>query len=173
MEIEVVTLNRQGERSAPVSLRGVGTASLPVQRPEVYFSTPVADPVPGVSVIPICDKFDAAGRGVGSMQTKDRLANAIYNGRAIRLVAAAGEVVGFQTLLRGQQAVDVKVEWESLKPRVDWWRGVYVPAEGRQIVDPLVPLESPISLSPITTKSWLPTSMCRLNKLQVCIRVAC
>ncbi len=42
----------------------------------------------------------------------------------------------------------LSVQLESLKPRIDLWQGVYVAAEGRQIVDPLVPLPAQLSLSP-------------------------
>ncbi len=70
LEIEIVTLNRLGERSEPAKLNGQFPTIASVPQPEVQFSSPVAQRLPGITVIPICDKFDAAGRGVGSLPTR-------------------------------------------------------------------------------------------------------
>ena len=61
--------------------------------------------------------------------------------------AAAGEVVGFQLIVRGTQPVNVALKFDSLSARVDLWQGVAVPANGRQIVDPLLPLSKSLELS--------------------------
>ncbi len=76
--------------------------------------------------------------------------NAIFNGHEVQLTAAAGEVVGFQLLLRGQQGkpVSVKVELDEPEPVIDTYQALYVPANGRLIPDPLLPMPDSISLTP-------------------------
>ncbi len=68
------------------------------------------------------------------------------------LTAAAGEVVGFQLLLRGDEdeKVSVKVQLDEPEPRIDLHQAVYVPANGRLIPDPLLPMPDSISLKPDT-----------------------
>ena len=118
-----------------------------IAAPEVLFAAPAHQPLPDIAVLPLCDKFDLAGKAVGTLQPSQRTHNSIYDGQTIRLNAAAGEVVGFQLLVRGTQPVDVSLKIDSLPARVDLWQGVAVPANGRQIVDPLVPISNPIALS--------------------------
>ncbi len=45
------------------------------------------------------------------------------------LFAAAGEVVGFQLLVRGDQSTSVALKFDSLPARVELWQGVTVPAK--------------------------------------------
>lgn len=146
LAIQVVTLNRQGDRSQPVTLKTSLKPASPIAAPEVQFARAVTEPLPDIAVLPLCDKFDLSGKAVGNLKPSHRTHNSIYDGQTIRLNAAAGEVVGFQLLLRGTQPVDVSLKFDSLPARVELWQGVAVPANGRQIVDPLVPLNKAIEL---------------------------
>lgn len=147
LDIQVITLNRHGEQSAPATLK----ASLPnapaIEFPEVEFASASTQPIPNLAVIPLCDKFDATGKAIGSFQPSHRTHNSIYDEQTVRLVAAAGEVIGFQLLLRGNQPVEVSLAFDSIQPRIDWWHGVYVPSKGRDIIDPLRPLTRPLTLN--------------------------
>lgn len=146
-EIRVVTLNRAGKKSAAAVFRGVLFHSSPAGTtvaPEKPM--PPQDPVEdNLSVIPVADKFDADGKPVGRLPETYRQANGIFDGRHIRLQAAQGEVISFQLLLRGNGEVSVAAEFE--KPlRTDWWQAVFVPASGRRIPDPLLPMPRTVSL---------------------------
>ena len=149
-EIRVVTLNRTGQRSPPAVLRSVVLKSGTVDRPAVDFAPAQSSPVTGLSVIPVTDKFDASGKTVGELPENYRTHNAIFDGKGVQLTAAAGEVVGFQLLLRGDdgEQVSVAVHMEAPESRVDLHHAVYVPANGRLIPDPLLPLPDTISLKP-------------------------
>ena len=146
LDIQVVTLNRQGDRSKPVVLTTSLKAAPTIAAPQVQFVAAAPQPLPDIAVLPLCDTFDQAGNAVGTLQPSQRTHNSIYDGQTIRLNAAAGEVVGFQLLLRGTQPVNVALKSDSLPARVDLWQGVVVPANGRQIVDPLVPLSKSLEL---------------------------
>ncbi len=62
VEIKVVTLNRTGSRSQPATLRGVILKSASIETPVVTFASLHSSMVAGLSVIPVADKYDAAGR---------------------------------------------------------------------------------------------------------------
>lgn len=161
-EIKVVTLDRTGQRSQPAVLRSVILKSGSIQKPEVSFAPPHTTPLADLSVIPITDKYDASGNAVGDLPPDYRTHNAIFDGHTVRLTAAAGEVVGFQLLLRSHQGkrdekVSVQVALEEVKPRIDLYQAVYVPAKanagGRLIPDPLLPMPESISLEPDADRS--------------------
>ena len=161
-EIKVVTLDRFGQRSPPVVLRSVILKSGSMQKPAVSFPPPHSSPVPGLSVIPITDKYDASGNPVGDLPPDYRTHNCIFDGHTVRLTAAAGEVVGFQLLLRSQESkrnqnVSLKVELDEMRPRIDLHQAVYVPAKaesGRRLIpDPLLPMPASILLEPDTDSS--------------------
>ena len=149
-EIKVVTLNRTGQRSQPAVLRSVILKSGAIDKPTVTFAPRHSSPMVGLSVIPVTDKFDASGQAVGELPKNYRTHNAIFDGRQVQLTAAAGEVVGFQLLLRGEEGknVSVKVQLDEPEPRIELHRAVYVPAKGRLIPDPLLPMPDTISLKP-------------------------
>ena len=156
-EIKVVTLNRTGQRSQPAVLRSVILKSGSIEKPAVSFAPPHSSPVADLSVIPVTDKYDASGKAVGDLPPDYRTHNAIFDGRRVRLTAAAGEVLGFQLLLRSQQGkrdenVSVEVHLNEPQPRIDLHHAVYVPAKagagGRLIPDPLLPMPDSISLKP-------------------------
>jgi len=147
VRIEVVTISRTGERSAPAALDAAVPAPLALRFPTVHDVTTAGAPPDGLAVIPLQDKYDAAGKPVDALPADYPRRNAVFDGRTIRLAAARGEVVGFQALVKGDGKVKVTCEMPGL--RTDLWRAVYVQAEGgRRIPDPLVPLEGEIALSP-------------------------
>ncbi|MEZ6134827.1 MAG: hypothetical protein R3C53_07950 [Pirellulaceae bacterium] len=147
-EIEVVTLNRIGERSPPAKLRGIAFQSAPVDRPVVSFAPAQTSPVPGISVIPVTDKYDLLGEAVGDLPDDYRTHNAVFDGQQVNLTAAAGEVVGFQLLLRQatSQAVSVDIRLDQPGPRIEMHRAIYVPVDGRSVPDPLLPLSDSLAL---------------------------
>ena len=154
-EIKVITLNRTGQRSPPAVLRSVILKSGSIEKPAVSFAPPHSSVGVDLGVIPIADKYDASGIAVGVLPPDYRTHNSIFDGHRVRLTAAAGEVVGFQLLLRSQQGkrdekVSVKVQLD--KARIDLHQAVYVPAKaeavGRLIPDPLLPMPDSILLEP-------------------------
>jgi hypothetical protein len=137
--VSVTTINRLGKRSAPATVR------LPLWGPHgydfpviTYLSGP-GRPPQGLAVIPLEDKYDAAGKPVGDLPPDYQVRNEVFDSQTIRLAAARGEVVGFQTLIKGQGKIAVQCDLPGV--RVEVYRAVYVQCEGgRRIPDPLVPL---------------------------------
>ncbi len=152
-EIRVVTLNRTGQRSQPAVLRSRIRKSEMIEKPDVTIRRKHSSPIADLSVIPVTDKYDAVGKAVGELPEDYRLQNAIFDGQCVRLTAAAGEVVSFQLLLRGTASVSVKVELEAPETRVDLQQAIYVPANGRLIPDPLLPMPEQFRLSPNTDQA--------------------
>lgn len=147
--VKVVTLNRTGARSDAAEIQGELFDDQAIAFPQ-YQSLAVREPlVRGLSVIPCSDKFDRQGNSVGELPENYRNNNRLFDGQTIHLQAAAGEVIGFQAILRAtnQKQVDVEVSFENWTPRIDLFRAIYVASEGRQIPDPLVAFEGPIELS--------------------------
>ncbi|MCA9178092.1 MAG: hypothetical protein KDB14_26695 [Planctomycetales bacterium] len=145
--VEVVTINRTGQRSAPARVQGELFGLDPPTCPPVQAPTTAKPAMAGVAVVPVTDKYDRSGRSVGALPADYRARNYLFDGQRMRLAAAAGEVIGFQVLLRGQGEVAVKCAVDRVDWRVDLFQAVYVPAEGRQIPDPLLPLPERIRLS--------------------------
>ena len=147
--IAVVTLNRVGQRSEPAVILSIIKSPKPMITPEVKI--PMKRPLlhSGLSVIPVTDKYDAAGRSIGMLPDTYRAHNSLFDGQRVRLVAAAGEVVSFQLLLRKDREAkaSVKVELDDPQIRVDLYQAVYVPSQGRQIPDPLLPMPQSIDLN--------------------------
>ncbi len=151
-QVRVITLNRTGKRSEAASADFMWPKPTAIAKP--FFSLPPAAalPINNVAVIPVSDKYDQQGNAVGSLPSDYRTHNAIYDGQRERLRAAAGEVVGFQLLLRGAQPASVAVKFDA-PLRVDLHQAVYVPADGRLIPDPLLPLLPNIQLAPDADQS--------------------
>jgi hypothetical protein len=145
--IHVVTLDRHGNRSEPSVIEGVIREQATVPKTDVPFASAVATPVDGIGIMPISDKYDQSGKAVGTLPGNYRTQNAIYNGEKVRLIAAAGEVVGFQMLVRGRGEVNLDFKFDGTPMRTDLFSGVYVPADGRMIADPLVPLSPRLALN--------------------------
>jgi hypothetical protein len=158
LAVSVVTVSRAGKRSAPATLGTTVPApkamfiSPPVNH-RMFISPPVnhrglstAAAAPGaardagnLAVIPLEDKYDAAGKAVGNLPADYLVRNPLFDGQSVRLTAARGEVVGFQALVKGTGKVSVKCELPGLRTEV--YRAVYVQAEkGRRVPDPLVPV---------------------------------
>ncbi len=147
-QVKVVTINRTGQRSMPAAITSELFHVEPPVYPEVRLPPASTNPVDGLDVIPVTDKYDRAGKTVGELPTDYRSHNALFDGQRIQLTAAAGEVVGFQALLRGTGEVAVSLQFDGPPMRVDLFRAVYVLANGRQIPDPLLPLPERIRLAP-------------------------
>jgi hypothetical protein len=145
LAVSVVTVSRGGKRSAPAAL------ATTVPAPKAMFITPqvnqrgpsaaaaAAKAAENLAVVPLEDKYDAAGKAVGNLPADYLARNPLFDGQAVRLAAARGEVVGFQALIKGTGKVSVKCDLPGL--RTEMYRAVYVQAEkGRRIPDPLVPV---------------------------------
>jgi len=146
-EIRVAAINRMGRSSGPAEFRGILFRSTPVETPDVTVPSSSSENRTAISVVPILEKFDRSGNAVGDLPAGYRNSNAIFDGKRVQLKAAAGEVVGFQLLLRGNGQAGVDVKLDSFPARIDLWQANYVPAENRLIPDPLLPLPKQISLN--------------------------
>ncbi|MCR9232381.1 MAG: hypothetical protein NXI29_15325 [bacterium] len=144
--VEVITVNRTGQQSQPVQVTGKLFSTAAVRFPQVRPLPAARDPLSGLAVIPVTDKYDRNGRAVGDLPPGYRTHNSLFDGQRIHLTAAAGEVVGFQVLLRGDEEVSVQCQLDPPEWRVDLFQAKYVPTQGRQIPDPLVPLPKTIPL---------------------------
>jgi len=161
--VEIVTLSRTGDRSRPA----VFTGTLFTRQPATLARALAADtagppirPVPAparpssaaaaatIVAIPICDRFDAAGQAVGELPAGYRDANPVFADGTVRLTAAAGEVVGFQMLLRGKGAVEIGRPFADRPWRVDLHVARRVSVAGRLVPDPLLPLPDRVALEP-------------------------
>jgi len=146
--VSVTTVNRLGKRSAPVTAQLPRLSSYSWHFPIFEALPQVGTPPQGLAVIPLEDKYDAAGKPVGDLPPDYQLRNEVFDGRTIRLAAARGEVVGFQALIKrgpepaaGAAGYKVTVACDLPGVRVEAYRAVYVACEGgRRIPDPLVPL---------------------------------
>lgn len=150
--VRVITLNRTGQRSEAATASFTWPEPTAIAQPVVSWPPASANPIADVAIIPVSDKYDQQGNAVGSLPSDYRTCNAIYDGQRVRLRAAAGEVVGFQLLVRGTQPVSVAVQFDDLL-RVDVHQAVYIPADGRLIPDPLLPLPPEIQLAPDADQS--------------------
>ena len=143
--IEIEVLNRAGQSSRPQRVSGrLFQSPARVIPPATVMRTPMR-PIDGVAVIPIVDKYDQGGRAVGNLPADYRNNNAIFDGQTIRMGALPGEVIGFQVLLRGEEAVELTIE-DAPSWRIDFLQALYVDSDGRRIPDPLVPLSRPLPL---------------------------
>lgn len=147
-EISIVTLNRTGQRSGAAVIRSEIVETGSIEKPSAIVTPAQSSSIDGVSVIPVTDKYDSTATAVGDLPEDYRTRNVLFDGRRVRLIAAAGEVVGFQVLLKGRGSVSVKVKLDDPKVRLDLWQAVYVPSNERWIPDPLLPMPAAISLRP-------------------------
>jgi hypothetical protein len=146
-QVSVVTLNRTGQRSKATTMRGVLFHEQAIKFPEPAMTSSGSQaPVPQaaaqneISIIPLLDKYDSAGEPVGELPQGYRTNNSLFDGKRVRLQAAAGEVVGFQILLPRTLSAVPKVTLDDASMRIDLHRAVYVASQGRKIPDPLLPL---------------------------------
>ena len=151
--LEVVTLNRTGQRSKSATVQGELFRTDSPRFPQVRQQTAAKPTVTGLSIIPVTDKYDRSGQPIGDLPADYRTHNSLFDGQHIRLTAAAGEVVGFQVLLRGAGDVSVQCLLEQLNWRVDLFQAIYVPAKGRETPDPLLPVPETISLKQDTDEA--------------------
>lgn len=152
VKVQVFAMNRTGQRALPASLTmrwpTVKAIAIPSRTPLVSVAQPQ-----DLAVIPVLDKFDRDGKPIGALSEDYRWRNSIFDGREVRLTAAAGEVTSFQLLLRGDNEVGVQLKWAEAgndisSPRVDWFVANDVQSDGRWIPDPLVPMPTRVPLAP-------------------------
>jgi hypothetical protein len=147
-DVQVVTLSRTGRRSPPATRRAVLFREAAIPSRNVVKASPAKGTIPGVSILPATDRYDRSGTAVGELPPDYRTQNPLFDGRKVELVAAAGEVAGFQILLRGTGQVSVRMAWEGTTLRTDLHQALYVAAEGRAIPDPLLPMPETFTLDP-------------------------
>ncbi|MBM3998026.1 MAG: hypothetical protein FJ297_00540 [Planctomycetes bacterium] len=145
-EVRVVTLNRTGQRSAAASARGDLFEEQSVDAPRIPSAPPASNPIPDLSVVPLADKYDRAGTPIGALPDDYRSHNPIYNGERVELIGAAGEVLGFQIVARGEGDASIGVRLDGTPARIDLYQAIYVPVGDRWIPDPLVPVPSKVTL---------------------------
>jgi len=138
LKISVTALNRIGARSAAATLDAVVPKPMPLPEPGVPALRAGSGKATGIAVIPILDKYDIDGKPVGGLPQGHQACNGVFDGQAIRLAAARGEVVGFQALLRGKGTVTAACELAGL--RTELFRALYVDSKRGRIPDPLVPV---------------------------------
>lgn len=146
--VRVVALNRTGQKSQPVTVRDRLFHHPNPTAPEVVDAPATSPPLANFSVIPVLDKYDQQGNPVGTLPADYRTHNSIYNGERVQLIAARGEVVGFQLIVRGEGEVAIQVKIDGPAMRTDLFQALYVPASGRLIPDPLLPLPEKVRLKP-------------------------
>jgi hypothetical protein len=146
--VQVVTLNRTGQKSQPVTVRERLFHHPSPTALEVVDVPATSPPIANLSVIPLLDKYDQQGNPVGSLPADYRTHNSIYNGARVQLIGARGEVVGFQVIVRGEGEVTIQAKIDGPVMRTDLFQALYVPANGRLIPDPLLPLPEQIPLKP-------------------------
>jgi hypothetical protein len=144
--VQVVTVSRTGERSPPAEVRGELFANPAPVIPKLALHPAMPPADKELAVIPVLDKYDDHGQSVGDLPADYRTHNALFDGRTIRLTAAAGEVVGFQVLARGDGEAAVTCRLDRVPWRIDLFQAVYVPVDGRRIPDPLLPLTAKLAL---------------------------
>ena len=145
--LEVVTLDRAGRRSKKVSISAELFIQTELTLPKIGPPAKSAAALPGLSVIPVTDKYDQRGQAIGELPADYRMHNALYDGQRIQLTAAAGEVVSFQALVRGTGDAEVKCSLSMPDMRIDMFQAIYVPVGDRHVPDPLLPLPAKIRLS--------------------------
>ncbi len=151
--LEVVTLDRAGRRSEKASIQAELFAQPEPTLPTVRWPAKRNEGATGFSAIPVTDKYDQRGQAIGDLPADYRMHNSLYDGQQIRLTGLAGEVLGFQALVRGTGEVTIQCALDAPNVRVDMFQAVYVPAGDRRVPDPLLPLPAKIALSKETDQA--------------------
>ncbi len=151
VSLDVVTLNRNGLRSANASLQ----TSLPAipsgsSLPNVQLRPAAAPLVRDLAVLPVHDRYDRDGKPVGDLPDDYRLNNSVFDGRTVRVTAAAGEVVGLQILVRGTGRQRISLQLNPPLWRTELSEARYVKCGERLIPDPLLPFAGEAELQPQT-----------------------
>lgn len=140
VSIQVLTLNRLGEASEPVTLKIKLPEIRPLPFPKVRSlkGKETKLTVSGLTVIPEIDKYDNNGASIGQLPNDHQYRNEIFDGSRIHLTAAKGEVVGFQVLVKGSGKVMATCELPGI--RTELFEAVYVASAKGRVPDPLIPL---------------------------------
>jgi hypothetical protein len=137
--IAVRTVNRIGRRSRVVTIAGTVPKPESLSFPKIAELQRVKLKDQHIYAIPVTDKYDARDNPVGDLPRGYRTRNAVFDGGAIRLAAARGEVVGFQALLKGMGRVELRCNIPGI--RTEMHRALYVESAAGRIPDPLVALD--------------------------------
>lgn len=146
LKVEIRTVDRLGRESIPVAVTGTVLAPRSLSLPVIKRKEAGSRPPKGIAVRPTLDRVTQLGAGIGGFDPDLALPNAVWDGEAIELSAARGEVVGFQVGIRGSGSQTVQCRLGSF--RTDLFRGVNVKAGNQQLPDPLLPVEADLELSP-------------------------
>jgi len=149
--LEVTTLNRNGLRSEKAVLQTLlPKSSAGSSLPQVTLRPAVVPVVRDLSVLPVHDRYDREGRPVGDLPDDYRMNNSVFDGRTIRVTAAAGEVVGLQFLVRGTGRHRISLQLDPPGWRTELSEARYVKCGERLIPDPLLPFGGEAELQPRT-----------------------
>lgn len=148
---EIITLNRSGSRSPKAKLQ----ATLPARSqsrsiPVTALRPPATPAVRDLAVLPVHDRYDSDGNSVGELPADYRMNNSLFDGRTVRLVAAAGEVVGLQILVRGSGRHRISLRLDQPAFRMELSHAQFVKCGNRLIPDPLLPFSGEAELQPKT-----------------------
>ncbi|MFM7038989.1 MAG: hypothetical protein ACKO2L_14845 [Planctomycetaceae bacterium] len=147
--VEIVTLNRTGSRSAKATLQTTLPARSPARSIPVTAPRPAATPaVRDLAVLPVQDRYDQDGNAVGDLPADYRVNNSMFDGRTVRLTAAAGEVTGLQIIVRGsgRQRISLKITQPGFRTEIS--QALFVKCANRLIPDPLLPFSGEAELQP-------------------------
>ena len=154
-----LVLELNGPGTAALKRPGLSTSSTPLQSgspseaatvevPQLQRRARVSQPTKDICVLPAHDRYDRSGKAVGVLPDDYRTNNSLYDGRTVRITVAAGEVIGFQVLIRGtgRQSVSLKLDGEKWRTQLS--QAVYVKSKDRMIPDPLLPFSGEAELQP-------------------------
>lgn len=118
--------------------------------PKIKRGTSVHKPMKDLCVLPAHDRYDLSGKAVGELPIDYRTNNLLFDGQTVRVTAAAGEVIGFQILIRGTGRQRIALILDANNWRTQLSQAVYVKSGDRMIPDPLLPFAGEADLQPDT-----------------------
>nr|MBA3709350.1 hypothetical protein [Planctomycetota bacterium] len=157
LSVSITAIDRFGRRSPPAAVAAAITAPIEPAHPVIVpiVGRPAAT---DIAVIPLLDRYDAGGSAIGRLPDDLRAVNEVFDGSAITLDAARGEVVGFQALVRGSGEATVSATLPGC--RCDVFRALYVASPAGRVPDPLLPCSTVMLLSgeatPVVVEIFVP-----------------
>ena len=147
--LSIVTVSRSGKRSEPFQFEWTEPPVPPLRALPAAIIRPAArDLLPGLCALPAQDRYDLAGRPIGQLPDDYRSNNFVFDGQTVRITAAAGEVAGFQVLVRGNGRRRIELTLGVTDWRSELSRAIYVRCGERLVPDPLVPFDGEAELQP-------------------------
>ncbi|HCE42484.1 MAG TPA: hypothetical protein DET40_02930 [Lentisphaeria bacterium] len=138
LEVSVATIGRTGEKAQAVSASTNVPRTEKIAVPKIAKLARAEGTAKIHGIIPLEDKYEASGKPVGELPEDYLARNEVFDGETIHLAAARGEVVGFQTLIKGTGTLTVKCDMPEL--RTEMYEATYVDTPKGKIPDPLIPL---------------------------------